>query len=321
MPNSFILPALMLALICGCLLLVRGIWRLLYGTQKKLTVELVFFSLAIVATTSLAIDAFQESRTFPSRIAELFTNWVSLLLFAAIVFLGYRTIQSHGEAAVLRKNIHSWILLLVAIFISGWSYHRIQTRSHYYEFLGAAVPIPGEVERDDRSFGITDKGNYIALYRLSAATTAFEAYALTSDEKYKSFVHEGIQRDEPDQNANCHGWVFTGGRFLMKGNDVDVILTDNHYVQVATPEPGDVVIYRDSLNRILHTALVQGILRDGTIISESKWGVDKRYLHLPSDQPYSSIYQYYRTDRSHHLIDIQYSAEGNQRNNGNMIGG
>jgi len=104
------------------------------------------------------------------------------------------------------------------------------------EFLGAADPIPGEVERDNRSFGITDQGNHIPLYRLDAETSAFETYALTTDGKYTSFVHEGIQRNEPDQ-------------------------------------------------------------------------------------PYSTIYQYYRTDRSHHLIEIQDSSDCGQLVGGYMIGG
>lgn len=272
---------------------------------------MVFF-----AASLLAIDAIQEARTLLSRNAELLANLGCFLLFAVVVFFSFRTAQSQGEAVVVRKNVYSWVSLFIAITISSWSYYRIQSLSHEYCFIGDAAPIPGKVERDDRAFGITDKGNYIPLYRLDADFSSFVNYSETADGKYTSFIHEGIQRNGPDQNANCHGWVFTGGRFLLKGNDVDVILADNDYVQVASPESGDVVIYRDSSNRILHTALVQGILRDGTIISESKWGVDKRFLHLPDDQPYSSIYTYYRTTRPHHLIEIQDSIDG-----GHLIGG
>jgi hypothetical protein len=306
----------MASLICGSLLLGLGIWRLAFRKRKNLAADVFCFSMAFLAASFLAIDAIQESRSLLSSNGELFANLGCLLLFSVIVFLSYRTIQNHSSESVLRKNAQTWILLIVAMSISGWSYYRIQVRSYHFQFLGDAAPIPGEVERDDRSFGITDKGNYIPLYRLDADTTSFESYAMTTDGKYTSFVHEGIQRNAPDRNANCHGWVFTDGRFLLKGNDVDVILADNQYVQVSTPEPGDVVIYRDSSNNILHTGLVQGILRDGTVISESKWGIDKRYLHLPADQPYSAIYQYYRTDRSHHLIEIQDSAA-----KGQVIGG
>lgn len=316
MPNLVLLPALLISLICGAFLLIRGIWRLVYGTQKNLAVDLVCFFMAFFAASFLAIDAIQVARTHLSRNAELLANLGCFSLFAVVVFFAYRTVHSHGEAAVVRKNVFSWVSLFIAVTISSWSYYRIQARSHEYCFFGEDAPLPGEVERDDRSFGITDKGNYIPLYRLDADLDAFVTYSETADGKYLSFVHEGIQRNGPDQNANCHGWVFTDGRFLLKGNDVDVILADNQYVEVSVPEPGDVVIYRDRENRILHTALVQGILRDGTVISESKWGVDKRFLHLPEDQPYSSIYKYYRTTRSHHLIEIQDASEG-----GHLIGG
>ena len=303
-------------MICGGLLLIRGIWRLVYGAQKNIAIDVVCVLLVFLAASFLAIDAIQEARTLLSRNAELLANMGCFLLFAFVVFSAYRTLQGHGEAVAVRRNVYSWVSLFIAMMISSWSYYRIQARSHEYCFFGDASPIPGEVERDDRAFGITDKGNYIPLYRLDADFSTFVTYSETADGKYTSFVHEGIQRNGPDQNANCHGWVFTGGRFLLKGNDVDIILADNHYVEVAIPEPGDVVVYRDGANRILHTALVQGILRDGTIISESKWGVDKRFLHLPDDQPYSSIYTYYRTTRPHHLIEIQDSTDG-----GHLIGG
>ena len=297
-------------------MLIREVWRLAYGTQKNFFVDLVCFFMVFFAASFLAIDAIQVARTLLSRNAELLANLGCFSLFAILVFFAYRTLQSHNEALAARKNVLSWVSLFVAIAISSWSFYRIQSLSHQYCFLGDAHPIPGEVERDDRAFGVTDKGNYIPLYRLDADLSTFVTYSETADEKYSSFVHEGIQRNGPDQNANCHGWVFTGGRFLLKGNDIDVILADNHYVEVGIPEPGDIVIYRDRENRILHTALVQGILRDGTIISESKWGVDKRFLHLPEGQPYSAIYSYYRTTRSHHLIEIQDATEG-----GHLIGG
>ncbi len=316
MPNLVILPALLTSLICGSLLLFRGIWLLVCGTRKNLAVDIVCFLMMLIAASFLAIDAIQVARAFLSRNNELLANLGCFLLFSVVVFAAYRTVQSHGEAVVVRKNLMSWISLCIAIMMSSWSYYRIQARCNDYCFFGDAAPTPGEVERDDRAFGITDKGNYIPLYRLDADVSTFAAYSENADGKYSNFLHEGIQRNGPDQNANCHGWVFTGGRFLLKGNDVNVILADNQYVEVDSPQPGDVVIYRDSENRILHTALVQGILRDGTIISESKWGIDNRFLHLPDDQPYSSIYKYYRTTRSQHLIEIQDSSEG-----GHLIGG
>ncbi len=136
----------------------------------------------------------------------------------------------------------------------------------------------------------------------------FEEYSSSSEERFRAFGNAMIYREDADRMANCHGWIFTDGRFLLKGNDVERILCDNHYELVADPRPSDLVIYRNEMGSILHTALVQGILRDGTVITESKWGIDQRFLHLPANQPYSQHFAYYRTDRPNHLIRIQEST-------------
>ena len=36
-----------------------------------------------------------------------------------------------------------------------------------------------------------------------------------------------------DPACNCHGWVFTGGRFWVSGEDVPRILEDNGYRRVS----------------------------------------------------------------------------------------
>jgi len=59
---------------------------------------------------------------------------------------------------------------------------------------------------------------------------------------------------------------------------------------------------------IRREGLVQGLLAEGTVIVESKWGIDQRFLHLPDDQPYSTLYAYYRTERVNHLIEIHSAA-------------
>jgi azurin len=165
--------------------------------------------------------------------------------------------------------------------------------------------LPGVIEPEEGSWAMTDEGANIPLYHLATDDIQFQEYALSVDQRYKSYLHEMIHRGDADKTTNCHGWVFTGGRFLLKGADVERILCDNRYFVVSDPKPNDIVIYRDQARNILHTALVQAVLADGTVITESKWGVDQRFLHLPVDQPYSSTFEYYRTDRfSDHLIRI-----------------
>ncbi len=106
----------------------------------------------------------------------------------------------------------------------------------------------------------------------------------------------------PSPESNCHGWVFTGGRFWVKGEEVDRILADNGYVPVASPRAEDIVIYRDDNGMVLHTARVEAVTRNGLVLVEGKWGQFGRFLHAPEDQPYSRNWAWYRSPRDGHLL-------------------
>ena len=73
----------------------------------------------------------------------------------------------------------------------------------------------------------------------------------------------------------------------MRGREVATLLADNGYQIVEHPAVNDVVVYRGGEGTILHTGMVRGVLDDGTVLVESKWGLEGRYLHRPEDQPYS----------------------------------
>lgn len=261
-------------------------------------------ALMIGVASLITTDLIQESRISTSDKFLIYKEFLWLMFFLAIISYVYRVGSFSGAAFLLRRNTHSWAMVAIAIAMTGWCYHRIEIRSRDYSLVGLEIPLPGSVEMTSESYAMTDAGTIVPLYKLNVTEELFADYVRTSEEKFKSFNHGGIHREHPDRMANCHGWVFTGGRFLLKGHDVENILSDNNYVLVSKPKPDDIVIYRDITGQILHTALVQVVLRDGTIITESKWGIDQRFLHLPADQPYSSEFEYYRTDRPNHLIRI-----------------
>lgn len=108
-----------------------------------------------------------------------------------------------------------------------------------------------------------------------------------------------------DPRANCHGWVFTGGRYYVDGKLVDAILHDNRYERVAEPEASDLVVWRDALGIPVHTGIVKAVGQDGFVLVESKWGHTGRYLHEPHHPGYSKDFAYYRSPRSGHLLHIQ----------------
>ena len=276
-----------------------------YGASRQDHWAILASVLFVASAALLSIDLQFEARFLFGSNLEIYSSLVCLLLFLSISAIAHRAIQVRGAPPAIRRNSQSWILLFLACAMTFWAYYRVQAKTFQNNFLASSIFMPGYIEEDFGSLGATDEGSRIPLYRLDSSDEVFNNFAATSGERYQPFASTSIHRENADRLANCHGWVFTEGRFLLKGIDVDRILCENHYFVVKEPAPGDIVIYRSINGKILHTALVQGILRDGTVITESKWGVDERFLHLPSDQPYSSIFEYYRTDRPSHVISIR----------------
>gem|GEM_PF-720438 len=303
------ITALVITLATSLVLLFRSMWRVTFGLKRRRGIEVLCTILTFVAGTVISIDLLQESRILFAKTDEIAAEFGCLLVFATMMYCAFIAKSLHGSALVLRRSSDAWILILVAATMSGWSYHRIQVRSNEHIFSGLEDAIPGAVEPDFKSEAMTDEGTNVPLYHLAVEKSVFDTYASKSEEKFSNFGNALIRRKEADMMANCHGWVFTAGRFLLKGNDVDRILCDNRYYVVSVPKPGDIVIYRNEAGAILHTALVQGVLSDGTVITESKWGVDQRFIHLPANQPYSQLFEYYRTERPTHLIRIRESSD------------
>jgi hypothetical protein len=114
--------------------------------------------------------------------------------------------------------------------------------------------------------------------------------------------HALLNTGPADPSCNCHGWVFTGGRYSIDGHEAQHILEANHYREVREPQVDDLAIYRDERGQILHTALVRTVTSDGLILLESKWGQMGRYIHRPSDLRFGRPFTYYRSSRRGHLL-------------------
>jgi hypothetical protein len=104
-----------------------------------------------------------------------------------------------------------------------------------------------------------------------------------------------------DVNSNCHGWVFTGGRYIVGGDAVDAILQDNGYVPVKEPGPGDIAVYRAD-GEVTHTGLVRYVGADRSVVVESKWGWMGVFLHAADKSCYGTNYTYYHTARGGNLL-------------------
>ena len=101
--------------------------------------------------------------------------------------------------------------------------------------------------------------------------------------------------------CNCHGWVFTGGRYWLSPDDVERILADNAYQQVSDPRPGDLAIYRQG-GAISHTALVRTGGAGSPVLVEGKWGWMGVFLHQVGDCCYGNNCTFYRGTRANHLL-------------------
>jgi hypothetical protein len=105
------------------------------------------------------------------------------------------------------------------------------------------------------------------------------------------------------QDTNCHGFVFTGGRYWLGGAQVGAILDDNGYERVSVAQADDLAVYRDPSGKIAHTGVVRGLAADGVVLVESKWGQGGRFIHRHDRHSYPDTEcAFYRSPRGGHLL-------------------
>jgi len=149
---------------------------------------------------------------------------------------------------------------------------------------------------------LTDRGRRVHLGTLGRTVSSHDLSGVEDDHiRVHDLSRRVIVRTEPDPSHNCHGWVFTGGRYWVASEDVNVILSDNRYTRTATPAPGDLAVYRGAGRKIVHTGVVFSVA--GCTLVESKWGPLGRYIHAPEHQPFGGVCEFYRSDRHGHLLD------------------
>jgi len=175
------------------------------------------------------------------------------------------------------------------------------------ELLEAQVPS-APVEREK---GWTDQGSPILLRQPLNADVGLSL--AEAEERYfrsSQFKEQVIRHSVADERTNCHGWVFTGGKFILSGAEVNLILTENGYTEQKTPQPGDLVIYRTS-GSVVHSALVQCVAEDQPVLVRSKWGSLGVFVHPIDKSPYGTDHTFYRSPRAGHLLTIMPAASNN----------
>lgn len=288
--------ALLFTILCfgvgGSVLALVGIWlELRRGPRTRRSFSGILF-LVLCAAAAVLWRAKQ-----PAEVV------VPVLVLAAACLAAYAM-----QVALVRRWANRalepwaiWTLLLVASPIFALTYsHYLNKPDDLPAFLTAPSPDIRKEKTDP--VALTDLGREIELFHYGEIQSA-EAVE-SSMLEMERYTHEVIRIEGPNTTSNCHGWVFTGGGFVVPSEQVDTILADNGYVPVERAQSGDVVIYRDDSGRPQHTGLVRYVGDDGMVLVESKWGPLGVFLHNPETQPYGQNYGFWRSPRLGHRLKI-----------------
>ena len=206
------------------------------------------------------------------------------------------------RVAASRQAHASLFLVIGPLLVCAWASH-LDSQIPITEMPAAEQPraAPTVEPIATNRYVLTDRGRSIRLYTRAALSQAESAQA----DRAVGGMHQFslIRASEPDTVCNCHGWIFTDGQYWIRSNDVDSILSDNDYHQIESPRAGDLIVYRDGLGQVIHSGLVR-LVNDGLILVESKWGLSGRYLHQPADQPYAYVWNFYRSSRHGHVLNM-----------------
>ncbi|MCE9526262.1 MAG: hypothetical protein K8R36_09440 [Planctomycetales bacterium] len=202
--------------------------------------------------------------------------------------LGVSFLHSGQRNLALRPV--AWLVVTFTLVATAWSSHRYNSGLLRIEIGKASEVRAGELKEIRELVAVTDRGREVELYRWV-------------DDGYNNQSAQSSQAGLDNNRANCHGWVFTGGEYLLSRDGVERILEDNGYQPCKSPKPGDLIVYRNGDGEILHSGLVKASLFGGILI-ESKWGVGGRFVHGPEMQPYGTCYSYYRSSRRGHTVAI-----------------
>jgi hypothetical protein len=288
-----VLAAGVTGVLLGLVLILWG--RSLTGRRGHLLSLLILVLLLAATGGAVALGCAEE-------------GWLPLALLAGLWGLSWLLRSPlparvvHGGLAGL-GNPSSQAVLLVLSGVGGlflWS-QQLDDRIPQFDDSGEDYATRTYPElRKLAQPALTDRGKSVWLFVPRDA----EKHLIqpeTEERTYRGSSLKVIRTALPAPESNCHGWVFTGGRYWVAGGQVDQILQDNGYQTVSAAAVGDLIVYRNAGN-VVHTGIVRAITDDGLVLVESKWMKNGRFLHAPEDQPYSPEWQFYHSPRKGHLL-------------------
>ncbi|NBO90906.1 MAG: hypothetical protein EBV06_01095 [Planctomycetia bacterium] len=211
--------------------------------------------------------------------------------------------------AASRAPVQTSLLCLMGLVLTGYGMYRMdadlykemQESDHALDTIAFDIDLGISTGPAAR----TDLGRLIPLWKpTSDSAEAAHSFSEADYLRRMHFEAHVIQISGLDDDYNCHGWVFTGGKYWVRGAWVETILLDNGYRETKKPAIGDLCIYRDSSGEVSHSAIVCGLGANGMILLESKWGQLGRYIHSANQYHAYATYKptYYRSKRKTHIL-------------------
>lgn len=280
---------------------VGYLWRFAFGKPDGSArwQRVIAFAAALILCLT-AVDGLNFAQQALSSHFRLFGTVAVIAATAGLTWLHL----SHWKMprSLFLSRLSGWLIILSSLSLAGWSYHRFHERLNPPSKKQVLLlSTPGKKQEIYEFVALTDRNRPIRVYRMAEEGSE----ALDENEAtVVNFMESTIQRGPADPAANCHGWVFLDSQFLIPGEAVQQILDDNGYELTDEPKAGDVIIYRSDNRDIVHSGLVRGVLNDGTIIIESKWGIEGTFLHDPEGTPYSTLFEYYRSPRPDNRVKV-----------------
>lgn len=289
------------AICAGLGLFLAGVANLLL--PRRLLWARVAVTLGALAVALAAAATIDQPGTIAATLALL-----AIGLFPWLLLGSGRVIARVTALMAMSQRLAARSILLIVVGL-GMAIHSIMTferadeeaiEASIADLERAAARVPLMPSRE--AWAATDLGTRIVLKEAvdpheGAALDVIESRLLQNGH----LDDQVIRRGHATEQSNCHGWVFTRGRYFLSPEDVELILAENGYREVADPRPGDLAIYRTSYG-IAHTAIVRYVSEGQPVMIEGKWSIYGVFLHPVDRSPYGTEYSFYRSSRHGHLL-------------------
>jgi hypothetical protein len=261
------------------------------------------------ASTAVVVGAALGPVALEVPSASVWPVIVVVVVAAAICGLGSARLAGGVQAAlagVRRPGVQAGLMAVAGVVIAAGAVVTMGMEEEASIDRGMeqmlAVTYKPPIVQAPTDSATTDGGRSVFLGEAQEGRSQEKISAAEREVLATLGLRERIIRLAPASDVcNCHGWVFTGGRYWLGPEDVERILVDNGYQQVSDPRPGDLAIYRQS-GTINHTALVRAGGGGSTVFVEGKWGWMGVFLHQIGDSCYGNNCTFYRGPRANHML-------------------